>query len=342
MPLAKMDRIVAYSPFRVSFAGGGTDIEPFCSTHGGAVINTAIDRGVTIIYTPDNYDLEISSRDFLKSVLVVSEKDSADVLHKMIGLLREHGIERGRLSISSGVPPGSGLGSSSALTTALLSIINNYSGISSTPSDLASKAFMIEREYFGITLGKQDPFAISFGGFKFMQFSADSEKNFPLKQNSDFWKEIERRTILIYTGKTRESSDYLRDQVKRSSMGDSEINRNLLEMKRITEEMYGAALRNDIATFAHGISAGWEIKKKLGNKVSNSKIDTIISEALSNGAMAAKLMGGGGEGFVLALCEKDSVEKVQKAMMTHSDFVIRVSFDPNGTRSGRYAGIFPK
>ncbi len=342
MTLAIMERIVAYSPFRVSFAGGGTDIEPFCSTMGGAVINTAIDRGVTIIYTPDNYDLEISSRDFLKSVLVLSEKDSADVLHKMIGLLRQFGIDRGRLSISSGVPPGSGLGSSSALTTALLSMIYNHLGIAKPPSEVASDAFRIEREYFGITLGKQDPFAIAMGGFKFMQFSSQGAQTLPLEAGSDFWNEIEKRTVLIYTGKTRESSDYLREQVKRSSMGDSEINANLIEMKRITEEMYRAALGNDIVTFAHGITRGWEIKKKLGKKVSNSKIDTIITEALSSGAMAAKLMGGGGEGFVLALCEKDSVEKVQKSMMDYSDFVIRVSFDPSGTRSRKYSGIFPQ
>ncbi len=337
-----MERIVGYSPFRVSFAGGGTDIEPFCSTMGGAVINTAIDRGVTIIYTPDSYDLEISSRDFLKSVLIISEKDSDDVLHKMIGLLRKFGIDHGRLSISSGVPPGSGLGSSSALTTALLSVIYSNLGIRKSPSDIASEAFTIEKEYFGITLGKQDPFAIAMGGFKFMQFSANGTKTLPLDEGSMFWNEIERRTVLIYTGKTRESSEYLREQVQRSSMGDSEINSNLLEMKRITEEMYRAALENDIGTFARGITKGWEIKKKLGNKVTNSKIDRIISEALSSGAMAAKLMGGGGEGFVLALCEKDSVEKVQKSMMDYSDFVIRVAFDPGGTRSRKYSGIFPQ
>ena len=78
-----MKRYVAYSPFRISFGGGGTDISPFCDTHGGAVINTTIDRGVTVKYTPDPYDIEISSRDFLKRFLIGKGNGENEVLNKM-------------------------------------------------------------------------------------------------------------------------------------------------------------------------------------------------------------------------------------------------------------------
>lgn len=341
MILNQKERIVSYSPFRVSFAGGGTDISPFCDSHGGAVINTAIDRGVTVIYTPDSYELEISSRDFLKSVMIAGERDSNDVLHKTIGLLQSRGIEKGRISINSGVPPGSGLGSSSALTTALLSIIHMYNGEKTDPWSIAREAFKIEREYFGITLGKQDPFAVSVGGFKFMEFSAGNEISHPIYDFLEFSREIERRTLLIYTGKTRESSDYLREQVVRSSVGDQEITENLIRMKKLTEDMYRCALNGDSNGFISGINTGWSLKKSLGKKVSNDKIDSIILNAIDSGAQAAKLMGGGGEGFVLAVSKPDALEKLQKKMMDYSDFVIRVSFDPAGTRTRMAPGIFP-
>jgi D-glycero-alpha-D-manno-heptose-7-phosphate kinase len=92
--------------------------------------------------------------------------------------------------------------------------------------------------------------------------------------------------------------------------------------------------------FLRGINRGWELKRNLGRNVSNSKIDRIINEALSNGAEAAKLMGGGGEGFVLAVCRPGSIEQVQSSMMKYSDFVIRVSFEESGTRSQRFSQIF--
>jgi D-glycero-alpha-D-manno-heptose-7-phosphate kinase len=338
--LTQGTKLVSYSPFRISFAGGGTDINPFCDAYGGSVINTTIDRGVTVIYTPDEYELEISSRDFLKSVMIVGENDNGDVLHKMAGLFRNYGIDRGRISINSGVPPGSGLGSSSALTTAVLSLIHMHRNESRDPWEIAREAFSIEKNYFGITLGKQDPFAIAVGGFKFMEFTGGTEINHPLNQNQAFWRELEGRTLLIYTGKTRESSAYLRDQVDQSAAGNSQVVSNLREMKDLTHEMYSCALSGDMGGFLRGINRGWELKRNLGRNVSNSKIDRIINEALSNGAEAAKLMGGGGEGFVLAVCRPGSIEQVQSSMMKYSDFVIRVSFEESGTRSQRFSQIF--
>ncbi len=333
-------KLVSYSPFRISFAGGGTDINPFCDTYGGSVINATIDRGVTVIYTPDDYELEISSRDFLKSVMIVGENENGDVLHKMAGLFRNFGIVRGRISINSGVPPGSGLGSSSALTTAVLSLIHMHRNEPRSPWEIAREAFDLEKNYFGITLGKQDPFAIAVGGFKFMEFADGTEKNYPLNQNEAFWRELESRTVLIYTGKTRESSSYLREQVDQSAAGNSQVVQNLKEMKEISREMYRCAINGDMSGFLRGINRGWDLKKNLGRNVSNSKINGIIEEALSNGAEAAKLMGGGGEGFVLAVCRPGSIEQVQSSMMKYSDFVIRVSFEKSGTRSQKFSQIF--
>lgn len=325
-------RYAAYSPFRISFGGGGTDISPFCDKYGGAVVNTAIDRGVTVVYTPDEYDLEISSRDFLKSVLIGKGNGHNDVLNKMSKLLESRGISKGRIVINSGVPPGSGLGSSSALTTALLKLVYLIQGKAVDPWSLAREAFSIEHDYFGVTLGKQDPFAVSLGNFKYMEFGPDGQKSVDLSQYPDFMDELEKRTLLVYTGNTRESTSVLQEQVEKSRLGDTGIVANLLAMKGLATEMKDSVVSGNFEGFSSAVNAGWKVKKQLGKKVSNERIDSLISVAMGNGAEAAKLMGGGADGFLLVISRHGSVQQLQKILMDSSNFVVRVSFDRNGTR----------
>lgn len=324
---------VAYSPFRISFGGGGTDISPFCDRHGGAVINTTIDRGVTVKYTPDSYDLEISSRDFLKSFLIGKANGENDVLNKMSELFQSRGITKGRLTINSGVPPGSGLGSSSALTTAILKLIYQIKGVEKDPWSIAREAFQLEHDYFGITLGKQDPFAVSLGGLKYMEFNAEGEKSKSLTDHSKFMAELESRTLLVYTGNTRESTSVLQEQVEKSVRGEDNVVSNLIKMRDLATEMKNAVISYDFQRFTDALNHGWALKKLLGKKVSNERIDGMIEYALENGGEAARLMGGGSDGFLLVISGHGKVEALQKALMDKSGFVVRVSFDMVGTRS---------
>ena len=326
-----MDRIIAYSPFRISFGGGGTDINPFCDRFGSAVLNATIDRGVTVTYTRDAYELEISSRDFLKSFLV-SSSDDRGVLNGILELFRRNGVDRGRLAINSGVPPGSGLGSSSALINALLLILNTVSRKEFDPYSMARETYDLESNYFGITLGKQDPYAIARGGLKLMQFQKEHVSCRMLDHNSNIIKELESRILLVYTGNTRESSNVLRSQVELSAREESPVNRTLSEIKETALRMADSLASGDIDRFSSLINEGWNLKKKANPDVSNDKIENIIGKAMSNGADAARLMGGGKEGFVLLVAKPGKIELLQKAMMHLSEFTIRVSFDERGTR----------
>ncbi len=328
-----MKRYVAYSPFRISFGGGGTDISPFCDLHGGAVINTTIDRGVTVSYTPDPYDLEISSRDFLKSFLIGKGNGENDVLNRMSQLFQTRGISKGRLVINSGVPPGSGLGSSSALTTAMLKLIYKIQDVEKNPWEIASEAFSLEHNYFNITLGKQDPFAVSLGDIKYMEFKASGETSQNLGECDAFVSELESRTLLVYTGNTRESTNVLQEQVDKSKKGEESVVSNLIRMRDLATEMRNAVKSGSFKDFTSAINQGWQLKKQLGTKVSNSRIDDLINHALENGGQAAKLMGGGSDGFLLVISGKDKVEALQKSLMDYSSFVVRVSFDKLGTRA---------
>lgn len=325
-------RIVSYSPLRISFGGGGTDISPFPETHGGAVINTTIDRGVTITYKHDDLPLEISSRDFVSSYVLPTKKNPSNILEKLMKLLESNDITKGRVIINSDVPPGSGLGSSSALTTALLRLIYEFKGVYKSDREIAEEAFNTEHEKFGVTLGKQDPYAISMGGFKFMKFRKDSVENYAVREQDNFLDQLESRILLVYTGETRESSAVLNEQVQKASENDKDVISNLISLRDLADDMRKAVITEDIDRFVDDINTGWEIKKKLGANVTNKKIEDIIGNALQNGAQAGKLMGGGAQGFLLIVSQPGKIARLQKKMLELSKFVIRVRFDPHGTR----------
>lgn len=323
---------ISYSPLRITFGGGGTDVEPFLSRYGGAVVNATIDRGVSVRYIEDEYQLELSSRDFVRSYIVNMHRP-ANVTKMMADFLNDSGITMGRVIMSGDAPPGSGLGSSSAAVSALMNLVNSIRGRRVDARILAEESYNLERGHFHVVLGKQDPYAIAYGGFKYMEFNSDGTKYENLGRYSEFTRDLQRRILLVYTGKTRQSSEVLMEQVKASEMGDERTNRSLLQMKDVAKRLRDAVINNDIEEFAHQINRGWEIKKALGSRITNEHIDRIISLALSSGAQAARLMGGGSQGFVLVLCRPENLNAIQKKMMRVSNFVVRTSFDMMGTRT---------
>ncbi|MCL4451244.1 MAG: kinase [Candidatus Thermoplasmatota archaeon] len=323
--------VVSYSPLRVSLAGGGTDIPPYSDLYGSAVVNATIDRGVTLKYNFDEKPLEISSRDFFRSSIIGKHTRRKGLQEKLADLFTDFGIGKGRLLINSDVPPGSGLGSSSSLILAALNLIHSVRGETVSREELAGEAYRLEKEYFGITLGKQDPYAIAFGGFKYMQFSKDAFDISFFDESSDFINKLQSSMLLVYTGKTRESSRILKDQVTRSGKGDKKTIERLDKVKQLAAEMKVAIEKEDLPTICSIINRGWELKKSLGSQVSNPSVDNIIEKAFSYGALAARLLGGGSQGFVLVISDPGNVD-LQKEMLNHSTFAVRVSFDRNGSR----------
>lgn len=326
------DQITSYSPLRVSFSGGGTDISPFIEEYGSTLINTTIDRGVTVKYRKDSNPIEVSSRDFLRTSVPGSTRARKGLSHLIVSFLEQMGVKTGRMVINSDVPPGSGLGSSSALITAIMAIVKTLKDQEIVPEKLADESYNWERNFFGITLGRQDPYAIAIGGFKYMEMTGKSNRAEYFEGNRDFLNYIERNSLLVYTGKTRESSMVLRDQVQKSSDGDNKTIDNLLKLKKMSSDMKTAIMNDDKEKFSELINYGWSIKRKLSSSVSNKRVDGIIRKAMDSGALAARLLGGGSQGFIYVLSEDGNLYSLQKEMLKVSKFAIRFSFDPLGTR----------
>jgi len=324
-----MNRISLFSPYRISFSGGGTDIAPFVDTHGGCVINSTIDKGVRISYVRDGEPLEISSRDFLRSWSFQGGNGN-NFLDNISLFLERRGVREGRISISGDVPPGTGLGSSSALISGLLALVSILDGRGINREALARETYETEHNSFGVILGKQDPYAIAFGGFKFMRFYGDRFETEFFSNDGHFASLLEQSILIVYTGSSRESSAVLQEEVRKAKDGSEEFFKNLEEMKKVTEQMWTAIKREDMEEFTNLLNASWEIKKRFGAGITNKNIDRLIQISLQKGAAGAKLMGGGSQGFILLISKKGRRWELQREMMNYSNFVVRVSLDKDG------------
>lgn len=326
-----MRKITVTCPYRISFSGGGTDVSPFTEMYGGAVINATIDKGIRVSYVDDGQPLEISSRDLLKS-WSFSKSIHNNFLEGITKLFTKMGIETGRLSIAGDVPPGTGLGSSSALVLGLLMITKYLNGEEVDRERIAKETYDVERNFFGVTLGKQDPFAISFGGFKYTEFKANSYRMEMFDYEDPFVKMLERSTLMVYTGSTHNSTDELQDEVGKLNEGSRELIDRLLEIKRNAEEARDSIREGNFERFVRLVDYGWDLKKGLRKDITNPAVDSIISKARKSGAGAARLMGGGSAGFILIISSPDKIWGVQRMMMESSEFVTRISFDQTGAR----------
>jgi len=324
-----MNRISLFSPYRISFSGGGTDIAPFVDTHSGYVINSTIDKGIRISYVQDREPLEISSRDFLRSWSFEGGIGN-NFLDNISLFLERRGVREGRISISGDVPPGTGLGSSSALISGLLALVSILDGRRIDKKALALETYETEHNFFGVVLGKQDPYAIAFGGFKFMRFYGDKLETEFFPNQAHFSQMLESSLLIVYTGSSRESSSVLQEEVRRAKNGSEEFIENLEEMKKVTEEMRTAIKREDMEEFINLLNTSWEIKKRFGERISNKNVDRLIEISLKNGAAGAKLMGGGSQGFILLISKEGRRWGLQREMMKYSNFVVRVSLDRDG------------
>src|SRR5262249_53740599 len=169
------------APLRLSLAGGGTDLSPFCDEYNGAVLNCTIDRyAYAFIDWSDRHvifrarDLKLEECHEQGSLLDTSQGLR---LHRAV---YNHFIEqcgRGRrpltLTTSVDVPPGSGLGSSSALVVAMCEAFSTAFNVPLGLYDLAHLAFVIERINLELPGGKQDQYAAAFGGANYIEFLAN-------------------------------------------------------------------------------------------------------------------------------------------------------------------------
>src|SRR5437763_14491802 len=324
----------ARAPMRISFGGGGTDLEAYYAKYGGLVISTAINKYFyAVITTDESDDLQVISADYRSLFRHSPYNDlfwNGDLaLPKAI--LHHFGIRRGiNLFVASEVPPGTGLGSSSAAAVTMVRAISTLLEQPMTKQQVAELASSIEISKMGMPIGKQDQYAAAFGGLNKITFSSQGVTVEPLKIARDVLQTRENRLMLFFTGSSRESTSILKHQRKSTEDRDDAVLQALHHIKQVAVEVQACLERGDLDEFARLLHYSWQEKRRLAQGLSTNSIDEYYKLALEHGASAGKITGAGGGGFLLLYCQEQSQESVTSALENRGLKRSGLRFDQSG------------
>jgi D-glycero-alpha-D-manno-heptose-7-phosphate kinase len=336
--------IRAKSPLRISFAGGGTDVAPYPELEGGCVLNATIGCyawGSLRLRTDgeihiESVDLEISAKYKNEQELAFNgELDLVKAAIRRLGAQNGTGFD---IFLHSDAPPGSGLGSSSALVVALVGLIRELKNLPIGEYEIADLAYRIERQDLGIRGGMQDQYACAFGGFNFTEFTKDRVIVNPLRISDSVINELEHNLLLCYTGKTRRSDLIIADQVSRFEAHDRSAIDGLQAQKRLAVDMKNALMQRKLADFAELLHEAWLAKKKMSDRISNPLIDELYEEARKHGAIGGKITGAGGGGYMIFYCDFEQKHRVGEAVKRLGAQPVEFAFEPRGMQTWRING----
>ena len=324
--------IITRTPFRISFAGGGTDLKAYYAKEAGKVISTSIDK---YIYVVIKRQIGIVEYKYRINWSKVEFKDTIEEIEHPIvrEALRMFGIDFPiEITTFTDIPGQTGLGSSSAFAVGLVHALHAIKGEMVSKNAIAATAAHIEVDILGRSMGKQDHYASAYGNLNTFTFNRDETVIVePVLYRPEVRSLIEENLHLFYLKSKRNASKILEIQEKNTP----QIFNNLTELKRFVDplrEIFSSGL--DINKFGELLHQSWLIKKDLTDVISSMEIDNYYQKALDSGAIGGKLLGAGGGGFLLLYVEKENQQSVIDALSNL--FHLNVRFDQGGTRITYY------
>jgi D-glycero-alpha-D-manno-heptose-7-phosphate kinase len=336
----------ARAPLRLGLAGGGTDVSPYCDTHGGYVLNATIDRyAYAVIKILNEPQVRfIASDQQTQEVLPTLEPLALNGklnLHKAVYNHMIRHYNNGdpiplELSTFCDAPAGSGLGSSSTLVVVMIRAFGELLNLPMDDYTIAQLAYKIERLDCGLQGGRQDQYSATFGGFNFMEFYADDRAVInPLRIKNWIICELEASLVLFYTGVSRESARIISDQANNVTAGSVDALEAMHGLKREAMIMKECLLKGDFEGIVDSMRASWESKKRSAKTVSNPLIEDIYNAASQAGSIAGKVSGAGGGGFMMFFVPTESRMNVVRTLKQFEGQVSNCHFTKNGTQAWR-------
>lgn len=323
--------IITKTPFRMSFFGGGTDMENYFRENGGAVLSTTFDKYcyVNVRHLPRffDYSTELS---YSKTERVTSVEDiQHPAIRNAMKMLDMHEI---RLTYEADLPARSGLGTSSSFAVGMLNAFYALKGKYADKRKLADEAIYLERVLCNEAGGWQDQIAASFGGFNRINFSSDGYEVLPIIISAERKKQLNNNLMMFFTGFTRFSSDIQ----KSNSLSDADKRSQLNQMYQLVDEAENVLTdsKANLDDFGRLLDVTWQLKRKTGSAVSTDCIDDLYKKGIEAGALGGKLLGAGGGGFLVFYVQPENQERVRLAMQ--SLMHIPFKFENGGTRVIHY------
>jgi len=320
--------IISQTPFRMSFAGGGSDMQEFYRKFGGAVISTAITK---FVYVGVNRKFDDCIRvSYSKTEEVGTVEDvEHDLVREGLRMMKiNNGIEI--TSIADIPSRGTGMGSSSSFAVGLLNALYAYRNEYVSAETLASESCRLEIEQCGARIGKQDQYAAAYGGFNFIEFNRDNSVTVsPMICDPEMITELQKWLMMFYTGTTRQAGAILAEQAS-AMENDFGIQESVKSMVRLAHQLRDELHRNRLESFGNVLHDNWILKKRLTNGVSNGVIDECYDSARAYGALGGKLLGAGAGGFLVFFVPPHRQAAVREALsrLRHIPF----QFESRGSR----------
>jgi D-glycero-alpha-D-manno-heptose-7-phosphate kinase len=336
-------KVRAKAPLRLGLAGGGTDLSPFCDEFGGNVLNITIS-----VFAHCSIEQRLDGNVHFNALDIEEEEElplaaeyplSGLVLHRGVynRIVRQfHSGQPLPVTVSTSVeaPPGSGLGSSSALVVAMVKAYAEYLELPLGDYDVARLAFEIERVDLGMAGGRQDQYAAAFGGCNFIEFlPGDRVIVNPLRVHEAHWLELEASLLVCHTGRSRVSSEIIENQTSAMRRQDGSSVQAMEQIKADAVQMKLRLLRGDVRGVAEVLNRSWDAKKRTARSVSNDRIDGIYQMAIDSGAWAGKISGAGGGGFMMLMVPPERKPYLARALAGADLTVLHFQFTHRGAES---------
>lgn len=327
------------SPLRVSFGGGGTDVSPYCDERGGAVLSATIDRYAYATVEPGDELITVESLDYDVSIAYALDEEfvydgQLDLAKAVIDRFRaDHGLRGVSVRLHNDAPPGSGLGSSSAICVALAGALAAHLAVELDARALAELAYRIERVDAGIQGGRQDQYATAFGGLNFIEFERDATRVQPLRLAPATLYELQYALVFAYVGGQHFSSHIIERQIANFERRETAAVEAMDRIKELAYEMRRTLDAGDVATFGSLLHEGWQAKKRMADGISNPRIDAVYDTARAAGALGGKVSGAGGGGFMFFVTDPARRFTVQDALRAQGAELVNFTFVEEGMRA---------
>ena len=331
------------APLRLGLAGGGTDVSPYSNMFGGAILNATINLFAYATIIPRNdgkiiiHAIDRNEREVVESTQQIELTGNLILLKGICNRIMADYTKQPlsfELTTSVDAPPGSGLGSSSTLVTAVIGAFKEWLNLPLGEYDIARLAYQIERIDLDYAGGKQDQYAATFGGVNYMEFFENDKVIVnPLRIKEETLKELAFNMVLYYTGTSRLSSEIIaRQQQSIEKNAEQSINA-MHKTKEIAIMMKEALLKNNLNTLGELMDEAWKHKKLLAHGISNPAIDEIYETAINAGAIGGKISGAGGGGYMFFFCPGNSRYTVIGSLCKFGGDINTFQFTKSGLRS---------
>ncbi|MHA1844479.1 MAG: GHMP family kinase ATP-binding protein [Promethearchaeota archaeon] len=328
--------LLSKTPVRISFGGGGTDVEPYSSDHGGFVVNATINKyfrsilnsredNAIRIYSSDSF----TSYEYKKIEKINQENKINDLINAIFYYLKpDLGMD---IFLHGEAPKRAGLGASASLCTSLIAGVLKLSDKKFFLNDIAEKAYIIETEILKNPGGRQDQYAAVHGGLNEIEFlGADKVKVNPLKISESFKQKLEKNLILFYTGKPHVSGNLVGKQVDTYLMNKEKARQSLDALKIIAFQIRDALISEDFETFGKLLTQDWKEKTKFNPLITTDYMKKLNELVMKRGGLGGRVCGAGGGGSMIWLVDPKKKDKVISVLNNQSGKIIDFKFVEKG------------